>query len=46
MKELRRLDPDGQLHYDPYEILIGEYVVTPNSAQDVLAKGYPSHLKV
>eukprot|EP00026_Physarum_polycephalum_P000294 Phypoly_transcript_00294.p1 GENE.Phypoly_transcript_00294~~Phypoly_transcript_00294.p1 ORF type:complete len:1701 (-),score=242.89 Phypoly_transcript_00294:112-5214(-) len=40
MKELRRLDTDGQPHYTPYEILIGEYVVAPNSAQDILAKGY------
>lgn len=40
MKELMRLDPDGQSHYDPYEILIGEYVITPNSPQEIMTKGY------
>lgn len=40
MKELMRLDPDKQLHYDPYEILIGEYVIAPNSVQEIMTKGY------
>lgn len=35
-----RLDPDGQPHYDPYEILVGHYVNPPSALKEVLAKGY------
>lgn len=44
MKELTRLDPDGQPHYDPYEILVGHYVNAPSSVKDILTKGYLSHI--